>query len=276
MRYTLKRVYRLLPANLRGISKDAYHYYKALKWMPKNALASIRWNSAIKGKINNINLFEQRFFSQNGEDGIIRMILAKIGTTNRFCVEFGVENGRECNTRFLIKQGWKYLHMDGSRQKKEYTRIMHEFITAENINYLFRKYKVPERFDLLSIDLDYNTYWVWKALEGYFPRVVVIEYNASVPPAESKAVRYNPDRVWDGTDYFGASLLALAKLGKDKGYTLIGCESHGINAFFVRNELKDHFIVKGVSKVYMPPRYGVVKKGKFLGHPKSRERMINV
>ncbi len=117
-------------------------------------------------KIENINLFDKKVYSQNGEDGIINIIFRKIGTTNKFCVEFGAGDGHECNTRYLIKKKkWKYLHMDTCHCSKTYTIIKHEFITAENINNLFRKYKIPKKFDLLSIDVDFNDYWILKAIK---------------------------------------------------------------------------------------------------------------
>ncbi len=47
----------------------------------------------------NLNLWERKYFSQNGEDGIIDEIINRIGTTTSYYVEFGVENGTECNTR---------------------------------------------------------------------------------------------------------------------------------------------------------------------------------
>lgn len=66
----------------------------------------------------NINLHEKKVYSQNGEDGIIEYIFSNIGTTNKFCVEFGVGNGFECNTVYLQEEkGWKGLMMDyGSDQ----------------------------------------------------------------------------------------------------------------------------------------------------------------
>ena len=75
-------------------------------------------------------------------------------------------------------------------------------------------------FDLLSLDIDGNDYWVWMALE-YRPRVIVIEYNAHVTAGESKTIVYDPEFRWRGTDYFGASLRALKELGDNKGYTPI-------------------------------------------------------
>lgn len=44
---------------------------------------------------------EKRVFSQNGEDGIIEAIFARIGEGNKFFVEFGVQDGKECNTHNL-------------------------------------------------------------------------------------------------------------------------------------------------------------------------------
>jgi len=222
----------------------------------------------LKGRtISDLNQYELKVYSQNGEDGIIRAIFAKIGTSNRFCVEFGVEKGLECNTRYLRdRRGWNCVWMDAGDGVPEPIRT--EFVTAENINSLFKKYDVPPDFDLLSIDIDGNDYWVWKALEGYTPRVVVIEYNSSLPPTESKVIPYQPGFVWDGTNYFGASLLALSKLGESKGYTLVCCEGIGVNAFFVKTELvPNRFAVRRIEEVYRRPRFGMKTKSGYIGHP---------
>ncbi|MGI0060808.1 MAG: class I SAM-dependent methyltransferase, partial [Nitrosotalea sp.] len=124
-------------------------------------------------RIEDINCFEMSVFSQNGEDGILDAIFKKIGTTNNYYVEFGVEDGSQCNTRFLReRRDWKGLMMDGGDCNTPF--IKKEFITAENVNSLFEKYKVPDEFDLLSIDIDGNDYWVWKALDKHYrPRVMV-------------------------------------------------------------------------------------------------------
>ena len=203
---------------------------------------------------SDLDQFESRTYSQNGEDGLLARIFQILGPGNRFFVEFGTgQSGRQRNTRLLEKQGWTGLLMDAAAAE-EHPRIRKERITAENINELLAKYGVPEEFDLLSIDIDGNDYWVWRAIESrYRPRIVVIEYNASVPPTASKAIRYDPDYLFRRTDYFGGSLLALERLGRDKGYTLIYCESHGVNAFFVRSDLASP-TGKSVEETYRPPR----------------------
>lgn len=163
-----------------------------------------------------------------------------IGETNRYGVEFGVEDGLQSNMRYLLKhRKWTGLLMDGGHEIPE-NFVRKEFITAENIEHLFSKHGVPEEFDLLSIDIDGNDYWIWKAITHFHPRVVIIEYNAHIPAHEAKTIPYDPSFAWDKTDYYGASLLALKKLGEEKGYTLVCTDKHGVNAFFVRNDVMDN------------------------------------
>lgn len=197
-----------------------------------------------------VPLIERKEYSQNGEDGCIQAIFAMIGTTNKYYVEFGVENGIECNTRYLMKhKGWKGLLMDGGFTNEE-LNLQQEFITAENIEELFAKHGVPQEFDLLSIDIDGNDYWVWKAISHYSPRVVIMEYNACIPYEPAVTVSYDPEFSWDKTDYYGASLGAMVQLASQKGYTLIDTDRHGVNAFFVRSDLAKAFRIIAPQKLY--------------------------
>ncbi len=222
--------------------------------------------------IADLTRYERRFSSQNGEDGILEALFAVIGTTRKDFVEFGAGSGRECNTaRLARRHGWTGLLMDAAAPPPDAPLTIHqELITAENINQLFEKYHVPPTFDLLSIDIDGNDYWVWRAITACRPRVVVIEYNASIPPTESRVMPYDPNFRWSGTNYFGASLLALATLGTAKGYVLVGCDSSGTNAFFVdAAEAHGRFVPRSIGDLYRPPRYG---KGK--GHPHDPDRTL--
>ena len=219
-----------------------------LGWAVQNLRGAARFRAEVAGSsapLADLTRYERRIYSQNGEDGILQAIFARVGTTNKYLVEFGIGSGRECNTRYLVaRQKWTGLWMTGNVVKKRAHgwTINREFITAENIQALFEKYGVPRNFDLLSIDIDGNDYWLWKKITGYRPRVVIMEYNAdgsARPGAHDRG--YEPEFVWRKTDYMGASLLALEKLGRAKGYTLIGCDSWGANAFFVLDELAHHF-----------------------------------
>ena len=211
-----------------------------------------------------------KVYSQCDEDGILQEIFRRIGNGNQVFVEFGVENGIECNTVKLLLEGWRGLWLDGSEANAAQIRnrydlycrngrlnAMHAFITAENINALIQHGGITGEIDLLSIDIDNNDYWVWKAIEVVRPRVVVIEYNATLRPPFSGVVPYEPTKTWNGSNYFGASLEALVKLGREKGYRLVGCSFSGANAFFVHETCAgDHFLDPATAEEhYEPPRY---------------------
>lgn len=219
--------------------------------------------------MDSLSFYEKRMYSQNGEDGIIEELFARIGTTNRLCVEFGVSDGLQCMSRhLLVNHGWSGLLIEADpdcfcRLAQHFghapgVKLCHSRVTKENIAPLFRENGVPDEFDFLSIDIDGNDYWVWQALHEWKPRVIVIEYNASFPPPQKMVIAYDPDFRWDGTSHFGASLSSLAELGKRLGYALIGTDTCGVNAFFLRRDLLEvsRFAELSPEQAYHAPAYG--------------------
>jgi hypothetical protein len=210
--------------------------------------------------------YQRQVSSQNGEDGILQEIFRRVGTTNRIFAEVGVGDGCENNTAFLLSLGWNGFWVDGSdgflaaieKQKsidESCLKSLVATITRENIQACFEKLGVPEEFDLLSLDIDQNTYYAWEGLRSFSPRVVVVEYNGSVPANIDWKVVYDPDRQWDGTKNFGASLKALENLGGRLGYRLVGCDFCGVNAFFVRHDLaNDRFLAPFTSENHFEPK----------------------
>lgn len=197
---------------------------------------------------------EFKVSSQNGEDGLLAFIFSEIGVTNRKFVEFGVGDGRECNCANLaLWFGWSGLMLESdaaaARLAREHychlgsrgVQVRQAHLTIENINETISGAAGHGEIDLLSIDVDGNDYWLWEALDVVEPRAVVIEYNASFG-LRSISVPYDPGFVrfrkhrsgW----YHGASLAALAKLGRRKGYDLVGTDSRGVNALFVRADAR--------------------------------------
>lgn len=211
--------------------------------------------------------------SQNGEDGIVAEIFRRIGAGGQSFVEFGVGDGRECNTRALALEGWSgvWLEADGEAADRarahapvERVRVHQAFLTAENVGPVLESLHVSRNVDLMSIDVDGNDYHLWAALDGYEPRAVVIEYNAAVEPGRSWVMPYDPAHRWDLTNRFGASLEALCALATARGYALVACESRGVNAFFVRACDAHRFARAGEVRFhYMSPKYC----GLAFGHP---------
>jgi hypothetical protein len=221
-----------------------------------------------------LNRFEAQVFSQSGEDGILGEIFRRIGSTERSFVEIGVGNGLENNTAYLLAQGWRGRWLDGDRVALGEARrhfqgpiaegrlvVRESVVTAENVAGLLDELDVPREGDLLSIDVDRNTYYIWRALRERRPRVVVVEYNATFPPSDEWVVAYDPVKGWNSSSYFGASLKSYELLGRELGYRLVGCGLAGTNAFFVRDDLEaDRFEPPFTAEHhYEPPRYWLAR-----------------
>ena len=213
---------------------------------------------------------EFRVYSQFGDDGVIQYLFSRIPAVPVF-VEFGVEDYTEANTRFLlVRDNWRGLILDGrpdldavvSAQGLPMTHeleVRSAFITAENINKLFLDAGFTGEIGLLSIDIDGNDYWVWKAIDRVNPQVVVAEYNAVFGPDRAVTIPYDPGFTRQAAHhswlYFGASLQALCRLAQAKGYAFVGCTSAGNNAYFVRQDLAAPFKVLTPKEGFVDSRF---------------------
>jgi hypothetical protein len=198
-----------------------------------------------------LNAYEFSLYSQNGEDGLILYLLSRIGVTNHYVVEVGIEDGRQCNSANLTRSfGWRACLIEASDSwhtkaeaylvqsgQSERISLLHATAKPDNIHDLLSSANLPAQIDVLSIDIDSNDYWLWRAIDWTSPRLVIIEYNASFGPDRSVTVPYIDDWKVISKYYHGASLTALARLGRQKGYILAGCDSKGVNALFVRADL---------------------------------------
>lgn len=222
------------------------------------------------GEVTDLDKYEYRWLSQNGEDGILRYIFSAIGYESRWLVEFGF-GAQQCNAlRLLVKEAFSGLLMDGTHDNVAFfnhaaeqhgldyrAKAIQTFITRRNLEELITSHGVPRDIDLLSIDVDGNDYWFWETLTCISPRVVCIEYNAGLGPDLSATVPYDDDferfSKHPSGFFYGASLAALALLGERKGYYLVNCDSTGTNAFFLREDLAiDDLPQKSVREAYRP------------------------
>jgi hypothetical protein len=215
----------------------------------------------LNGAEIDLKLYENSFYSPNGEDGVLARIFSLLKPQAYFCVDCGASDGISNNLTLLLRnQGWKGVLFDKAYDIPS-VNLHRESLTAENINDLFHKYGVPETFDLLTIDTGYNDFYLWNALDSrYTPSVVCIVYNAYLGPNDDKVVLYHPYYCGDDTVYFGASILCMAHLGKTKGYTLVYAEETGRHLFFIRSELIEKHQLQfkdagDVYKIFRSPDY---------------------
>ena len=191
--------------------------------------------------------FAENQNSQNGEDGILEKILEVIGASKGWCVEFGAWDGRHLsNTYNLIQNEYSAVLIEGSTSRHaELVRNfagnprvipVHAFVGFDadtGLDSILAGTGIPEDFDVLSIDIDGNDYHVWNAVTQYRPKIVVIEYNPTIPSNIEFA--QEPDMSISQ----GSSILAHKNLGLQKGYELV-CVT-ATNCLFVRADFFELF-----------------------------------
>ena len=204
----------------------------------------------------NFNLlsdYEFKVFSQWGEDGIIQYLTRNLAITNRTFIEFGVEDFFESNCRFLLmKDHWRGFVIDGSESNIERLRSAYffwrhplqakkAFITRENVRPLLNESGFDKEVGILSVDVDGVDFYLLEALDEWSASVVIVEYNSLFGSTRPVTIPYDPafqrsKAHWSNL-YWGASLPAFADLLVGRGYALVGVNSVGSNAFFVRRDL---------------------------------------
>lgn len=207
--------------------------------------------SQLPSTLERLSDAEFKVFSQFGDDGIIEYLVSHLDIEHQSFIEFGVESYMESNTRFLMQnRNWRGLILDGCsdnidwiKQQDFYWRhdltAVCAFIDAEKINQLIIENGFAGSIGLLSIDIDGNDYWVWRAIKVVDPVIVVCEFNSIFGGQSAVTVPYIPDfqrtKFHHSNLYWGASLGALCSLAEEKGYSFVGCNAGGNNAYFVRN-----------------------------------------
>lgn len=197
--------------------------------------------------------------SQCGEDGILEKIFEVIGESNRWCVEFGAWDGKlHSNTyNLLMNKHWKGVLIEANPAKfndlvttyQQFPDVhcfnmLVEFYGPQSLDSILTRTKIPQDFDLLSIDVDGNDYHLWDSVKDYDPKVVIVEFNPTIPNDIIFVQDKNPNL------NHGSSLLAMIVLGKKKQYELV-CATQ-FNAIFVRQEYYHLFQIKdnSINKMY--------------------------
>jgi hypothetical protein len=209
-------------------------------------------------------------FSQFGEDGIIQFLVQRVPIERRVFVEFGVEDYREANTRFLlVNDAWQGVIADAGtahRRFLENSRLIWRttvdpitaFIDRENVNDVIRR-GVTGPIGLLSIDIDGNDYWILEAIDCVSPQILVVEYNSLFGPERAVTIPYDPafrrgEKHYSHL-YWGASLAALTQAAARKGLALVAGNRAGNNAFFVRREALGDIPERTVASCWSPAQF---------------------
>jgi len=204
-----------------------------------------------------LNEYNEKIYSQFGEDGIIKEILNRIEIENldKYCVEFGARDGiADSNTYNLIKNhDYKAVLIEGD--KKYFKKLCKNFVSDEiiklnkfvdfygenSLDKILQNTKIPTNFDFLSIDIDGCDYFIFESLKLYRPKIICIEFNHLIP----NEVEFVQQKNFDIKK--GTSALSLVNLAKSKNYLLVGCTL--TNLFFIDKKYKNS--VLGDSEIYL-------------------------
>ncbi|OQS04432.1 hypothetical protein THRCLA_03331 [Thraustotheca clavata] len=196
--------------------------------------------------------------SQGGEDGVLERIFkilneyeGRESSEGRWCVEFGAWDGKHLSNtwKLLHQEKWHGVLIEATKERFDEMQSMYasfprvtclnQFVTFDSddsLEAILKRTNVPIDLDLISIDIDGADYHIWDSLKQYAPKVVVIEFNPTIP----NNVVYIQDK--DMSIYQGSSLAALIELGKAKGYELVSTTT--FNGIFVLKELYPLFHIE--------------------------------
>ncbi|MDP1728352.1 MAG: hypothetical protein Q8M15_16330 [Bacteroidota bacterium] len=245
--------------NISGINKTSLYVKEELEKIKVLMSQPMVQNIIqLKTPVRSFKEIEFSAFSQWGDDGIIQYLIEKLEINNETFIEFGVSNYLESNTRFLLlNNNWRGLVLDGSKSNIDYIlndtiswkfdiTAKHLFITKSNINQTLIANGFEGEIGILHIDIDGNDYWLWDSIEVVNAKIVIMEYNSVFGNKAAISVPYQDDFFVSDAHfsnlYFGASLKAMCHLAKLKGYSFVGSNSHGNNAYFVQTHLLNEWV----------------------------------
>ena len=263
----LKQAIDHLSARIDELSRA---HEQEMKWraMLKRDLQAVLRHQFIHqaGPLDSVGLNARRFRvrSQNEEDGIVLTLLREAGTARRRFVEIGCGRSGGNSATLAYELGWTGLMIDANAKAIAHARLtfstnpkvslVHDVVTPDNINELLERHDSSGDIDFLSIDVDSVDYWLLDALDVASPRVLTLEYNALFGPTRAVTVPNRPIPDDAPKAYHGASLAALEKLARRKGYRLVVCEDMGVNAFFLRHDLAPHLAGLTPEQAFRPAR----------------------
>ena len=209
----------------------------------------------LEQNLNKITTIEETFFkvfSQDYEDGIIQYLIKSLGLKNIKFVEIGTQDYSESNTRYIFEtMRCEGLIIDPTpnlkkkinsflRTWKNTLTIHNDFINSNNVVKIIEKNSFEKNLDIFSLDIDGIDYWILEKLPKKIAKIFIIEYNpyfGSKKEICAPNIEYFDRFKYHSTGFcWGASLKAIIKLMKQKGYTFIGTNNLNVNSFFVQDE----------------------------------------
>ncbi len=250
----MRKVYIVLAAVF--ISSSCYpdNYLNELAFYPSDS--RLEYKFAVPS--DTYHKYCKNIYSQNGEDGILEQILKELGIENGTFCEFGASDGITCSNTYNLIKNYNFsgiaIEPDSSRfvkcseNYKPYPQVQAIYGAVVHndkkydLNAWLKKGKLPRDLDVLSIDIDYDDYFVWENLTEFEPKIVIIETNSyrdpvfeELPGVPSKEYNIDLLKLWCPSRVAcGCSFISAIELGLKKGYIPVAYTG---NITFVRKDL---------------------------------------
>jgi len=166
-----------------------------------------------------------RHYSQFSEDALVDGLLRKVGVRNSWCFEVGAGDGiKLSNTRAFIEAGWQAVLIESHVKRFEKLKqncpesyCFNETVSvSKGIDAILAQTPAPCNLDFGSIDIDGQDYYVWRAMQKYRPRIIVVEFSPYV------GADYLPQANTDGQSGKNqAGLNVMKNLAVEKGYEVV-------------------------------------------------------
>ena len=269
---------------LEGVGEDVPQLRSAVDLLNTWRMESAWRNESRAPLERDLSLHERKEFSQNGEDGVLEWIFGAIGITNSYLIEIGSSDGEENCTRKLVESGWNGIWVEADQERAKHAakvaagRVTVIDAPAEpaTIGRVLVQAGSPLAPDLVVLDIDGNDWWVLAAvLSCLSPRVLVVEYNSTYRPGQWWVEPYRRGGRWDESFRHGASLNAIARLAATCGFALAGCDSTGVNAFYVSRKEAHNLDLPALGEIADLYRAPWFSPG-LWGHPRRKSAGIRV
>ena len=191
--------------------------------------------------MDSLTQYRSNIYSQNGEDGVLAELCARLNIHSGAFVEFGAWDGKHLSNCYrLLEEGWSGVYIEGDTRRFQELKanmapfhdritIMNAYVSTDGefrLDQLLSNTPLDRDFEILSIDIDSHDWQVWESLREYRPKIVVIEINSHIP--------VGIHQIHNGATAIGSSFTSTVQLGRNKGYTPV---CHTGNLILVRDDL---------------------------------------
>jgi hypothetical protein len=164
-----------------------------------------------------------------------------MGTINKYFdlikeskTKFFVDIGASCVTaasesEILVENGWSGIMFECDPNKYPIQikkmngkdiKVLPVKVTPDNILIILKENNAPLDF-YLTLDIDgYDFFVLEKILSHYKPQLIISEINEKIPANIKFSVKYDEDYFWDGSHYYGYSILMLEDILTKYGYKI--------------------------------------------------------